>query len=282
MGTRDVVCKGTDGEANGHAAAPTSEACLARTIEHLRGAIDAAAEVREPFAHLRLIDVFPADLYSLILDAMPAGEDYRRMSGRARTPRGGDVRTKLDLLPEWIRTLTPEKRPVWEVVGRALRSMPVREAFMGRLAPGLARRFGHSRVGMYAIPVLTRDVPGYRIGIHPDTRWKGMTIQIYLPRDRSIEHVGTVFHRRSGDGSFQVSTRMPFWPNTGYAFAVGDDTYHSVDVVGPEVRTRDSILLTYFVDRTLFERAHNRGKRLGNLLLAMARGIPGRRREPRA
>ena len=248
---------------------------ITRTIEHLRGTIDAAAEDREPFAHIRLIDAFPADVFSEMLNAMPSKEDYRRMSGRARSRRDGDVRTKLDLLPEWIGNLPAGKRGVWEVVSQSLRSTQVREAFMRRLAPGLERRFGagHAMVGMYPLPVLARDLPGYRIGIHPDTRWKGMTIQFYLPRDRSIEHVGTIFHKRNGDGSYQVSSRMPFWPNTGYAFAVGKDTYHSVDTLGPEVRTRDSILLTYYVDRTLFEMVQNRGKRFGNYMLAKARGI---------
>lgn len=243
-------------------------------IDHVRAAVESAVEDREPFAHIRLAEVFPPGLYSQMLDAMPARDDYRRMSGRARSPRA-DVRTKLDLLPEWIGNLPPDKRRVWEVIGHALCSAPVREAFMRRLAPGLEKRFGpvHARVDMYPIPVLTRDVPGYRIGIHPDTRWKAMTIQIYLPRDDSIEHVGTVFHKRGVDGSFTVATRMPFRPNSGYAFAVGGDTYHSVDTVGPEVHTRDSILLTYFVDRTLFEKAHNRTKRLGNYLKAKAHRI---------
>jgi hypothetical protein len=60
---------------------------------------------------------------------------------------------------------------------------------------------------------------------------------------------------------------MPFAPNTGYAFAVGDDTWHAVDPLGPEVRTRDSILLTYYVDMGLLRLLRNRGKRLGNFLL---------------
>ena len=42
--------------------------------------------------------------------------------------------------------------------------------------------------------------------------------------------------------------KKSFAPNTGYAFAVDRDTHHSVDTVGPEVKTRDSILLTYYVD----------------------------------
>ena len=104
------------------ATAPAS--VVARTIEHLRGAIDGAAEGREPFAHIRLMDVLPADVYSEMLNAMPARRDYRRMSGRARSPQG-DVRTKLDLFPEWIRNLPAEKRWVWQVVGQSLRSTPV-------------------------------------------------------------------------------------------------------------------------------------------------------------
>jgi hypothetical protein len=59
---------------------------------------------------------------------------------------------------------------------------------------------------------------------------------------------------------------MKFLPNTGYAFAVGEDTWHSADTVGPEVKTRDSILLTYFVDAGLLRCLRNRGKRIGNFL----------------
>ena len=36
---------------------------------------------------------------------------------------------------------------------------------------------------MYPLPILTRDIPGYRIMPHPDTHWKGITVQLYLPRD---------------------------------------------------------------------------------------------------
>ena len=69
---------------------------------------------------------------------------------------------------------------------------------------------------------------------------------------------------------------MPFAPNTGYAFAVGKDTWHSADPVGPEVTTRDSILLTYFVDAGLLRYLRNRWKRLGNFLLNEIRSA-GRR-----
>lgn len=244
---------------------------LPRLVQHLCSAIGSAPEDGEPFRHLRLSAMFPSDVYGAMLEQMPVPEDYRPMSGRTRYTRlqgGGGTRTKIDLFPEFIRHLPGAKRAVWRLVGRALCSAEVREAFRARLAPGLERRFGagYRSIGMYPIPILTRDVPGYRIGVHPDTRSKAMTIQLYLPADRSIEHIGTVFHRRTGPKAYERSSQMAFAPNTGYAFAVGEDTYHSVDPVGTEVSTRDSILLTYFVDDSALERTKNRVKRFANLL----------------
>ncbi|HSN20156.1 MAG TPA: hypothetical protein VLS49_05730 [Usitatibacter sp.] len=244
-----------------------------RVTEHVVRAIEGAPESGHPFHHLQLAGVFPEDVYARMLDAMPEASKYRRMSGRARS--SAVTRTKLDLLPEFVRHLPEPGRGVWAVVGQALCSAEVREGFRERLTPGLERRFGarYRAARMYPIPILTRDVPGYRIGIHPDTRRKAITVQIYLPADRSIEHVGTVFHRKRADGKFERATQQPFAPNSGYAFAVGSDTYHSVDTVGPEVRTRDSILLTYFVDESLFQVVHNRGKRLGNMVLNEVRTL---------
>jgi len=247
-------------------------------VHHVLDAIEHAADVAEPFAHLELSNIFPPDVYAAMVENMPGAHDYRPMSGRSKEARRDDgvpTRTKMDLLPEHIRHLSPAQRAVWEPVGEALCCDAVREAFRRRLAVGLAKRFGDEakKVPMYPIPVLTRDVAGYRIGIHPDTRRKAMTIQLYLPRDESIRHVGTAFHRHVGPGKkdFAEARRMPFTPNVGYAFAVGEDTWHGVETLGPEVSTRDSILLTYFVDQRASDRVYNRGKRFGNFLLGLVR-----------
>jgi len=200
-----------------------------------------------------------------MMSAMPVVSDYRPMSGRAKgldAADGTHTRVKIDLFPEYIRHLPPEKRAVWDVVGRVLCSETVRDAFVRRLAKPLANRF--AKVALYPVPILTRDIPGYRIYPHPDTRWKSITVQLYLPRDDSTPHIGTIFHDRQPDGSLPKHTQMKFLPNSGYAFAVGDNTWHSADPVGTEVTTRDSILLTYFDDAGVLRFLRNRGKRLGN------------------
>ena len=197
--------------------------------------------------------MFPPDVYEAMLREMPNSNDYRALPGRNNVnilDDGSATRVKIDLFPEYIRNLPEQKRELWDVVGRALCSQEVRDAFVRRLGPGLERRFGagYRDVGMFPIPILTRDVPKYRITPHTDTKWKGITVQFYLPPDDTTKHIGTIFHERLPDGSMPQAIKMPFSPNTGYAFAVSDNTWHSADPVGPEVKTRDSILHTYFVD----------------------------------
>jgi hypothetical protein len=232
--------------------------------EFITASVDAAPAFDTPFTHLVFDRVFPDDTYAQMLANMPEVSDYRPMHGRSKghdLADGTHTRVKIDLFPEYIRHLPPQKRAVWDVIGRALCSKAVRNAFGA----------GYAKVGMYPIPILTRDIPGYLITPHTDTKWKGITVQLYLPRDRANTNIGTIFHEKLADGTLPKRKQMSFAPNTGYAFAVGTDTWHSADPVGPEVRTRDSILLTYFVDAGPLRVLRNRSKRFGNFVLSEIR-----------
>ena len=239
--------------------------------EYLVDSIDNARQSNTPFYHLEFDHVFPDDIYAAMLRELPSMGDYRALPGRGNTnilEDGSATRVKIDLFPEYIRSLPQGKREIWAIVGRALCANEVRDAFVRRLAPALECRFGAGfrEVGMFPIPILTRDIPKYRITPHPDTKWKGITVQFYLPPDDSTRHIGTIFHERRPDGSLPKATQMPFLPNTGYAFAVGSDTWHSADPVGPEVKSRDSILHTYFVDQGMLRVLRNRSRRVGNFI----------------
>ncbi len=244
----------------------------ARLADEITQSIEAARAVEKPFFHLEFDRVFPDDVYAWILALMPNSSDYRPMHGRSKghdLEDGTHTRVKIDLFPEYIRNLPPQKRALWDVIGRALTSEKVKQAFIRRLAPGLEKRFGKdfAKVGMYPIPILTRDIPGYLITPHTDTRWKGITVQLYLPADDANTDIGTIFHDVKPDGTKPKAAQMRFAPNTGYAFAVGSDTWHSADAVHRRVKTRDLILLTYFVDQGVLKTLRNRGKRIGNFLL---------------
>ena len=238
--------------------------------DYVAQSVDAAEQGTHPFLHLVLRNVFPDDVYASIRAAMPVYEDYRPMGGRskAKNTQGNSTRVKIDLFPEFIRHFSPEKKDIWTLVGAALCSKAVKAAFIRRLAPALEKRFGpgYAQTGFFPIPILTRDIPGYKIKPHTDTHWKGITVQLYLPQDESTSDIGTIFHHRRPDGTMERTTQMQFIPKSGYAFAVGDDSWHSADPVRAEVTTRDSILLTYFVDSGPLRVLRNRGKRVANFL----------------
>jgi hypothetical protein len=253
-------------------------AATRQLIDALVHSVGQARAVEKPFFHLEFDHIFPETVYDAMLAAMPVAADYRPMNGRSRNndlDDGTHTRVKIDLFPEYIRHLPEAKLVVWRVVGDALCSEPVKNAFRAKLAPGLEKRFGKgfASVGMYPIPILTRDIPGYQILPHTDTRWKGITVQLYLPADDANTDIGTIFHDVLPDGSKPKATQMRFARNTGYAFAVGDDTWHSADTVHNGVKTRDSILLTYFVDDAPFKVLRNRGKRFGNFVLNEVRRL---------
>lgn len=94
-----------------------------------------------------------------------------------------------------------------------------------------------------------------------------------MPKDEAHTNIGTIFHGRDANGKLTRDTQMRFAPNTGYAFAVTDDSWHSADPVDASVDTRDSILLTYFVDQGPIKKLRNRAKRVGNFILSEAKGL---------
>src|SRR5205823_14980773 len=140
--------------------------------EFVAGSVRNAREGDVPFYHLQFDRVFPPEFYAEMLRTMPDENDYRPMSGKSKMgsirPDGKPTRTKIDLFPEYIRHLPAKKLAVWDLVGHVLRSEKVKSALIEKLAPGLRKRFGQilPAVGMYPVPILTRDIPGYRVFKH--------------------------------------------------------------------------------------------------------------------
>src|SRR6476660_9193206 len=131
---------------------------LENLIQFVVDSVRTAPADDAPFYHLQFDRIFPDDFYAQMVEAMPVAEDYRAMSGKSKMgssrPDGKPTRAKIDLFPEYIRHLPPNKRAVWDAAGRVLRSKEVGSVFVQRLAPGLQRRFGSKfdKVQMYPVP----------------------------------------------------------------------------------------------------------------------------------
>lgn len=238
---------------------PSLEAGLAQAV--------ARAPLRDaPFDHIYMEDLFPAAFYRSLLGNLPEPAAFHPLHHHdAMRPDGSSTRRRLYLYPESLRRLPRGPRRIWSGVAAALRAPALELAFKRKFRAALEDRFQEAaeRIPLYPVPILVRDLPGYRIGVHADALVKAITVQFYLPSDASQAHLGTVFHTaRQPDTDRPVA--MPFLPASGYAFAVRrSESWHSVPQTSEADGERRSIMLTYYVDREIKLKVRRRLQRLG-------------------
>jgi len=113
-----------------------------------------------------------------MLEAMPVGEDYRAMSGKSKVgssrPDGKPPARRSIFSPNTFaiyrrKNAQSGMRPVACCVPK------VAICFRPTVGAGLKGRFGENfaKVNMYPVPILTRDIPGYRIFSIPTVFGKG-------------------------------------------------------------------------------------------------------------
>ena len=226
--------------------------------ERLVDAVNRADLRTEPFDHIYMEEVLDSATYSELLAAMPDRRFFHDLMHQdAVRKEGGSNRLRMYLYPELLRCLPEDQGRAWLPLAEALCSPALELAFKRKFHRALEERFGKSveRIGIYPIPILLRDQPGYRIGIHSDVKKKAVTVQFYLPGDDSQRHVGTLFHEK-GDGS-GCTIQMPFLPSTGYAFPVAAaKSWHSAAATSEEDGERVSMMVTYYVADGPIRRAY--------------------------
>jgi hypothetical protein len=236
-----------------HRASDTVGSAEPRSRTDLAGRVEAIPLETVPFDHLYLQHMFSPDEYRRLLDHLPETRRYRELTHReAVQPDGTSARRKFYLLPEHVRWLPAEQRAYWRELSRHLRSRGLQKAFKSKFRAALEQRFGTSidKLSFYPVPMLLRDLGGYRIGIHGDGQRKAITVQFYLPRDESQAHLGTLFHEGRNGEAAQRTKRLAFVPGAGYAFPViRHQSWHSVPQTADSDGERNSLMLTYYVQQ---------------------------------
>lgn len=218
---------------------------------HLADAVERAEVRHQPFDHIYMTDVLDAATYRSMLDAMPERRFYHDLMHKDAVRKdGSSTRLRMYLYPELVRRLPEAQRRVWLPLARALCSRRLEQAFKRKFRAALEERFGKpaEKLGVYPIPILLRDQPGYRIGVHSDVPKKAITVQFYLPKDDSQRDLGTIFHESNSGPGAERTTQMPFMPASGYAFPVAlTKSWHSAATATDRDGERVSMMVTYYV-----------------------------------
>ena len=233
--------------------------------KQLVAAVDRAELKSKPFDHVYLEDVLDQESYARLLAAMPERRFYHDLRHRDAVRKdGSSTRLRMYLYPELLRRLPPAKRKVWAPVASALCSSELEDAFKRKFRSALEQRFGKpvDKIGLYPVPILLRDQPGYKISIHSDVGTKAITVQFYLPSDGSQRHIGTIFHESDTGAGAKKITKMPFMPATGYAFPVSlTKSWHSAAETSQADGERVTMMVTYYVAEGLKGRLYRRLRR---------------------
>jgi hypothetical protein len=228
-----------------------------RTVgQQLIAAVDRTKLQHQPFDHIYMEDVLEPETYAELLAAMPDRRFYHYLKHSDAVRKDGtSTRLRMYLYPELVARLPEEQRSRWLPLADALCSPELELAFKRKFRGALEERFKKpvEKIRVYPIPILLRDQPGYRIGIHSDVATKAITVQFYLPADASQRHVGTIFHEaKTGEGA-KRTTQMPFMPSSGYAFPVSlKKSWHSAATVSEADGERVTMMVTYYVADNLF------------------------------
>lgn len=204
-----------------------------RALQHMVKAVNATAAERDPFPHFMVQGIFPVDVYHEMIEQMPDGSAYEAFDYEKHATAGQSNRGRFQLTNAALAKLRGRQRSFWLGVRDALGSPQFKAAVFHKLRAGLAFRFGvpeseAANVPAFPLPELFRETKGYSIKPHPDTRRKVVTMQIALPVDKTQEHLGTEFYRRSLNPlsllreprGFEIVKQAPFLPNVCYAFSV--------------------------------------------------------------
>lgn len=219
--------------------------------EQFVAAVERSELRHQPFDHIYMEGVLDPVVYRDLLALMPERRFYHDLRHRdALRKDGSSTRLRMYLYPEMLRGLPKEQKRIWLPVARALCSPALEEAFKRKFRATLEERFGKpaEKIGVYPIPILLRDQPGYKISIHSDVPTKAVTVQFYLPKDDSQRGIGTIFHESDKGPGANKTTQMPFLPSSGYAFPVSlTKSWHSAAQTTQDDGERVTMMVTYYV-----------------------------------
>lgn len=200
-----------------------------------------------PTENIYIEDIFPSEVYQKILENLPPDDSLDPIiHPDAIAADGRTTRYLLDITDASLRRLDERIRPFWEKMLEVFAAPALSKAIEKKFSSTLRSRFNGDVPELIAVPILYRDHPGYRIGIHPDASSKIATLQFYLPEDDSQRHLGTSFHIRNGTSFEKIKTNL-FLPNSAYAFARTEESWHSVDEMAADERIRNTLALTFYI-----------------------------------
>jgi hypothetical protein len=208
-----------------------------------------------PFPHLYVEDVFPTDFYAEMLARLPDLATYQCIEQGGTVGKTGAYAARhVCRLPEAARG-----DAFWDELGSWLLGDAFMHLLLEKFRPELEARFEpNANVEVAREARLVRDFTTYAISPHTDHPKKLLSFLFYLPRDTRQSHLGTsvyvprqrgfTFHggRHLPFEHFRRVATMPYVPNSLFAFARSDVSFHGVEPITDAEVERNLLLYNVY------------------------------------
>lgn len=214
-----------------------------------------------PHTHLHVPDVFPAEFYARLRQAMPAADAYTPMSQTGKVAAGDYEMRSAFLLDDAHLAQAPAavgdfwRRMRQEVFGPEFVNILL-ERHAADIRQRLEREGASWPDGIRTDMTLVRDTRSGGVKIHTSDNRNLLTFLFYLPEDdRYVRHGTTVYVPRERSmrcwggphhdfAGFDRVWTAPYRANSLFMFVKSDDSFHGVEPVDTPGIRRD-ILLFY-------------------------------------
>ncbi len=242
-----------------------SERVLAhRLLTYWQRELVAAPVADEPFQYFYCDHIWPQDVYEQILQNLPPHDLYVPLNIKQWVNAEGlSTRDRFLLTPANIERLDPERAAFWRRIVLALTSDAFKRLVFRKLKNDIARRLEveadqAENAQVFVSCSLLRDVEDYKLKPHTDGVPRVVTSQFYFPSDDSQIDLGTSLYteapllNRLFTKRFQEVKRMPFAPNSGYAFAVNNlpdhRSLHGRELIRHGAGVRNSMIVSWLTE----------------------------------
>ena len=186
-------------------------------IDYIIDKINCSILYNDPWDHLIIDDFLPQDKYLELVDIV-------RDTNTGIKPPGAAMEHQIIIN---TREAT-DNREFWDDWYAIFESQGVTDALRHKFSIGRPFDLMHCDIH--------KCEPGFDLGEHNDVKnhmAEIVSLQIYLPMDTVAAEDGVVLHG-------EQEKRIDYVPNRAWAFACGDNTFHSVPQCN---RTRHSVLM---------------------------------------
>lgn len=234
---------------------------VSRALEQVVYKIHNAEVNRYPFPHLVVPEIFPRDFYSALLRHIPSPDQFIRMqNSRHGNDKIDENRFFLSMKDGSFDSLPEDLRDFWTDFGRNILSAWFYRQVLDKFRPYCdKKRLLLGRLQQECL--LVSDRRNFVIKPHTDTSQKLFSMLFYLPQDDSLAACGTAIYRPRDGGQkfnsvdyfdfegFHEVMRVPFLPNTLFAFVRTHNSFHGVPVIETFGKSRNLLIFESFALR---------------------------------